>query len=106
MEIKDIFKLVDAGFTKEDIMKLAGAEKKAPEKNEQPEVKEEKKDPEPEVEKEEPKNPKIDDVISKLDTLTKAVQSNNIQQSRQPEPDQLDDILATIIDPTYKKEKQ
>lgn len=47
MELKDLMKLVDAGFTKEEIIKLAaaGAPKEEPAKNEQKaeEIKEEQK---------------------------------------------------------------
>lgn len=107
MNIDNIIKLIDAGYSKEEIKAMSEEpEKKEPEKQE-PEKKEpEKKEPE----KQEPdkKDPEENDLlklmVSKFDELKTAIQENNIKQSNNktldaPAPEEL---LANIIKPANK----
>lgn len=103
MNLEQILKLGEMGFTKEEILKMAmGTTEKEPEK--EPEQ-------EPEQEQEpQPQNESLSTGINALlqdmhDTL-KGIQNANIQNSRMPEVEtkKPEDILAEVIYPTYKKE--
>ena len=107
MNIDNIIKLIDAGYSKEEIKAMSeDPDKKEPDKKE-PEKKEpEKKEPE----KQEPdkKDPEENDLlklmVSKFDELKTAIQENNIKQSNNktldaPAPEEL---LANIIKPANK----
>lgn len=112
MDIKDVMKLIDAGFTKEDIMKLSSASTygESVQENVQEETTEETKDETvvtPETKQEETKpstESRLDEIINGLKKVTETMQKTAVQNSRQPEAPSVDDFLATIIDPTYKKE--
>lgn len=107
MELKQIMKLVDAGFTKEEIMSMetsaeAQAEIQEDAKNEAPaKVKEKEETKEPEN-----TGSKIDEAIAKLDKLTDKMAKVAIMNTQQPERASVDDFLASIIDPTYKGGKE
>ena len=99
MNVEQIIKLLDAGYTKEDIEKMnqPAEQKKDPEP-------EQKKDPEPETkpaEKPEEKKPESEPVnnqmLKELQDLKKAVFAMNIMQSSQPEQKSVDDILANAL---------
>ena len=76
MNVEQIIKMIDAGYTKEEIEKMT-----------QPE-------PEP---KPEPK-PADDPVLKELQDLKKAVYAMNIMQSSQPtKAESVDDILAKAL---------
>ncbi len=91
MTLEQIVKLLDAGYTKEDIQKL-----------QEPEA-EPKPEPEPEPAAEptpEPKpkpEPEQNAVIKELQELKKAVYAMNIMQSAQPDKASTDDILAKVL---------
>lgn len=111
MDIKDLFKLIDAGFTKEDIMKLysASTNGESVQENVQAESTEETKAEStvsPETKVEAPaSDPRLDEIIKGLQKVTETMQKTAVQTSRQPEvTETVDDFLAKIIDPTYKKE--
>lgn len=100
MNVEQIIKLLDAGYTKEDIEKM---NQPAAEKKKDPEP-EQKKDPEPETkpaEKPEEKKPESEPVnnqmLKELQDLKKAVFAMNIMQSKQPEQQSVDDILAKAL---------
>ena len=111
MNIETIIKLLDAGYTKDEIKNMSSGsgdpepEKKEPEKKE-PEKKEpEKKEPE----KQEPeKTEKNDDMlkllVSKFEELTSAIQDSNIKSSNNKTPEQTapEELLANIVKPTKK----
>ena len=106
MNIETIIKLLDAGYTKDEIMKMnSGSQDPEPEKKE-PEKKEpEKKEPE----KQEPeKTEKNDDMlkllVSKFEELTSAIQDSNIKSSNNKTPEQTapEELLANIVKPTKK----
>ena len=106
MNSKDLMKLVDAGFTKEEILQIASASVYAP-------------TPEPEAPAPEPAAPAPEPVdnstellnvmqglTSQMNTLTRALQASNILRAEQAgtgKPDTVDDILATIINPIKAK---
>ena len=106
MNIETIIKLLDAGYTKDEIMNMNSdsqdpePEKKDPEKKEP-----EKKEPE----KQEPeKTEKNDDMlkllVSKFEELTSAIQDSNIKSSNNKTPEQTapEELLANIVKPTKK----
>ena len=101
MNIETIIKLLDAGYTKDEIMKMnSGSQDPEPEKKEP-----EKKEPE----KQEPeKTEKNDDMlkllVSKFEELTSAIQDSNIKSSNNKTPEQTapEELLANIVKPTKK----
>lgn len=110
MDIKDLMKLIDAGFTKDEIVRLIGDKPVEETKTTQTETKEEAKE-EPEKKDEEKKpepqpvqDPRLDDIIKGLQKVTETMQKTAVLDSRQPVAESVDDILAQIIDPTYRKE--
>ena len=92
MTLDEIIKLIDAGYTKEDIQKLQApaAEEKQPEPEPAPEPKPEEKKPETE--------PVNNQMLQELRDLKKAVYAMNIMSSEQPEQrETVDDILAKAL---------
>lgn len=124
---EEILKLVNAGYTKEEIEKMAEPPKDPkpqkeldpePQKELDPEPqKEPPKDPEPQKEPDpEPqKDPELEKRLSGIEnvmnTLLKAVQANNRQNDSLLNPPedslekQTDDIMASIIRPNIEKRK-
>lgn len=90
MNVEQIIKMIDAGYTKEEIEKMTQPE---PEPKQEP-----KPEPEPKTEpKTEPK-PADDPVLKELQDLKKAVYAMNIMQSSQPpKSESVDDILAKAL---------
>ena len=94
MNVEQIIKMIDAGYTKEEIEKMTQPEPKPePEPKTEPEP-----EPEPKTEpKTEPK-PADDPVLKELQDLKKAVYAMNIMQSSQPpKSESVDDILAKAL---------
>lgn len=97
MNVEQIIKLLDAGYTKEDIEKMnqpaaepAPQEEKQPEPAPAPEAKPEEKKPESE--------PVNNQMLKELQDLKKAVYAMNIMNSSQPgQPESVDDILAKAL---------
>ena len=87
MKVEEVIKLIDAGYSKEEIDKMLQPE---PEPKPDPEP-EPKPDPEPKAE------PEIDPVLKELQDLKKAVYAMNIMNSAQPEQKSVDDILAASL---------
>ena len=82
MNVEQIIKMIDAGYTKEEIEKMT-----------QPEP-EPKQEPKPEAKPE----PAVDPVLKELQDLKKAVYAMNIMQSSQPpKAENVDDILAKAL---------
>lgn len=103
MKIEDLLALTKAGWSKEEIIKLSLAEQEAPKEAEEPipqPVEEASAKAPEEAPKEDPASAKIDDVIAKLETLASGMEKMAIQNSRLPERETVDDILASIINPT------
>jgi hypothetical protein len=104
MNMTELLKLVDAGFTKQEILQLAGA---AQDPKEEPKS-EPAPQPEPAPAQQEPQQtpqPVYDmsALLAKMDEMTKAVQASNIAADRQPKQETADDILAAIIRPPRKE---
>ena len=98
MNVEQIIKMIDAGYTKEEIEKMTQPE---PEPKQEPKLEPEPKQepkPEPKPEpKQEPK-PADDPVLKELQDLKKAVYAMNIMQSSQPpKSESVDDILAKAL---------
>lgn len=98
MNVEQIIKLLDAGYTKEDIEQM----QKDPAKNEKQDIPE--KDPEPvpapdakPEEKKTESEPVNNQMLKELQDLKKAVYAMNIMQSAQPEQQSIDDILAKAL---------
>ena len=94
MKLDDIVVLAKAGYTAEQISKLAsmGAEPQpqpAPEPQPQP-------TPEPQPDP-------MEAMLAQLSQLTAAIQANGILSSTQPKQPTADDILASIIAPPKKE---
>lgn len=96
MNVEQIIKLLDAGYTKEDIEKM---NQPAPDPEPAPETKPEPA-PAPEAKPEEKKTksePVNNQMLKELQDLKKAVFAMNIMQSKQPEQKSVDDILANAL---------
>ena len=86
MNVEQIIKMIDAGYTKEEIEKMT-----------QPEP-EPKPEPKPEAKPEAKPEPAVDPVLKELQDLKKAVYAMNIMQSSQPpKSESVDDILAKAL---------
>lgn len=105
MKLEDILELSRAGWTKEDIIRLSGTE-------EQPSFQSEPAgpvDPAPAVEEApteakvekapDPSEEKLNDIIAKLEKVSSGMQQMAVQNSRLPERETVDDILASFINP-------
>lgn len=108
MTLNEIFKLIDAGFSKADILTLAGSQQTDPKPDPKPEPKPEpKEDPKPEPKpdpKPEPQETETDKLVKALglqvEGLTKALQASNIRNTEHNgQEESVDDILAKIINP-------
>lgn len=112
MNVNDIMKLLDAGYTKEEISALEAPEAK-PEPAPAPEAKPEpvpapkanpeaKPEPAPEPEAE----PTLADVLKQMAKLTATIQANALAQTQingQPKAPTAEDMIAQIIRPTRKE---
>lgn len=101
MNIEQIVKLIDAGYTKEDIEKMnhpaadPAPEAKQPEQAQPEQAKPEPAQPEEKKPESEPVNAQM---LKELQDLKKAVFAMNIMQSSQPaQPESVDDILAKAL---------
>ena len=88
MQMKDILDLVNAGFTKDEILKMTSTEEKKPEEKKPEEKKPEEKKPD-----------NVDALKAQIDELTKAIQGLNIAQSTggKPEVSTIDDTLFNLL---------
>ena len=110
MNTENILKLVDAGFTKEEILALAGT---AQPKEAEPPKDEPASQPEPEPEPEkkpaqpDPNEERYNELLAAMQKLTGAIQASNIQNSSNREEPQLsaEDILAEVVNPKPNKRK-
>ena len=110
MNVNDILKLVNAGFSKDEISAMISAEPGPKLEGPAP------KQPEPTPKQEEPtpkqEEPKQESSVdfsglnAAIETLTKKIQGINIAAAELPEPesvqDKADRILASIINPPRK----
>ena len=95
MNVEQIIKLLDAGYTKEDIEKMnqPAAEPEPQEEKPEPAQPEQAKPEEKKTESE----PVNNQMLKELQDLKKAVYAMNIMNSSQPEQKSVDDILANAL---------
>lgn len=103
MTFEQLIKLLDAGFTKDEIMALNGTPAPAPQPEPEPDP-----EPAPQPEPAPAPAPQNDQaaILAKLEELNQTIIRSNINNSRQPETESVDDILATIIRPTFKNKEE
>ena len=132
MNLHEIMYLLNAGYTKQEIENLESIEanvkiandiktnpnpKPDPKPASQPDLKQaSQQDPKPASQPDpkpasqpDPKpgeSPALAGIVKTLESMTKAMQTMNLRLSsvEQPKQETAEDILATIINPTYKKE--
>ena len=102
MTFDQLMKLLDAGFTKAEIMELNGTPAPVPQPEPEPAPQ-----PEPEPQPEPAPAPQNDQaaILAKLEELNQTIIRSNINNSKQPETESVDDILAAIIRPTFKNKE-
>lgn len=99
MNVEQIIKMIDAGYTKEEIEKMNHPVEEKQEKSEEPQTEKQEKaaeaKTEPQKENQEPVN---NEMLQELRDLKKAVYAMNIMQSSQPPKSaSVDDILAKAL---------
>lgn len=96
MNVEQIIKLLDAGYTKEDIEKMNQPAAEPEPQEEKPEpAKPEQVQPEEKKTESEPVN---NQMLKELQDLKKAVYAMNIMNSSQPgQPESVDDILSKAL---------
>lgn len=106
MNTQDVLKLVNAGFSKNEILALAGMEPK-PEPAPEPEpVPEPAPEPKPAAPEPAPEQSQIDKLTEQVSRLTDLVHKSNLLAMQQPEvkPESAEDVIASIIFPSHKAE--
>ncbi len=102
MKYEEIIKLLDAGYTREEILEMD--KEPAPEDKKDP-APEDKKDPAPEDKKD--PAPDMSGMMEEMKTmfsdLTKELIASNIMRSRIDGEDDNEDIIAKIINPKIDK---
>ncbi len=115
MDKNDVLKLVNAGFSKQEILDLfldktssaedqeAQTQKQSPTKNESITMQEEsdssvKESPDLNALSSALDN-KFNEILGKFDTMLQKIQDANLQGSRQPDKPGTEDVLASIINP-------
>ena len=101
MKYEEIIKLLDAGYTREEILKM---DEPAPEEKTDPAPKDEK-DPAPDDKKDPAPDMTgfMDDMKKMFSDLTKELVASNIMRSRIDGEDDNEDIIAKIINPKIDK---
>ena len=89
--MKDIMSLVNAGFTKDEILKMTSTEEKKPADEKKPAGEKKPAD--------EKKPDNVDALKAQIDELTKAIQGLNIAKSTGGKPDEttVDDTLFNLL---------
>lgn len=102
MKYEEIIKLLDAGYSREEILEM---DKPAPEDKKDPAPADDKKDPAPEDKKD--PAPDMAGMMEEMKTmfsnLTKELIASNIMKSRIDGEDDNEDIIAKIINPKIDK---
>ena len=104
MKIEDIIALAGAGFSKQDIIKIAGtvsAPAPAPAPIQAPTPASAPVSVSAPVPAQVPGN--TQDVFNRLDEITRLIQVGNLSNSQIPEPPTTNDMLASIINPPVKE---
>ena len=111
MKTEDILKLIDAGFTKDEILGLDKDPKEEPEKEEPEKEEPEKEEPEKEEPKKEPEKTTdqtdmLKFIAEQFEKMTKSIQESNIINSDtklKNEDKTGPEILAEVIAPPERK---
>lgn len=103
MKFEDVVALAKAGYTADQIAKMAPlAEKQQPAQIEQPAPAVQQ--PAAQIEQPAPAVQQPDPILAALEKLTNAVQANGIMRAEQPAEPSEEEILASIIMPTRKED--
>lgn len=100
MKLEQIIKLKELGFSTDDIVRLAPMMEQ--DLKEEPVKVEPQPEPIPEV-KEEPKSVDVSAIMEKLNDLTTLIHASNISSSSADTPKTAEDVIAEIINPSYRK---
>ena len=102
MKYDEIIKLLDAGYTRDEIMKMKDDEAKAPDPDE--------KTGDSTVETKTPEETEMSGLVKEMRDafaeMRKEFTAFNIMASRQPEEKTPEDIIANIINPSRKETKK
>ena len=104
MKIEDIIALTNAGWSKEEIIRMSELEQKEPKQKEPEQKEQEPKEPE-KKEPETPKDDKMAEILQILEQISSGIQRGAIRDSQQPERESVGDALAKIINPYIDKEE-
>ena len=96
ININDVLDLARAGYNREEISALLSAAPQDP-KPQDP------KPQDPKPQDPQPAQPDMAALVARMEELTRTIQATNVLQSRQPAPETVDDILASIIRPPRKE---
>lgn len=100
--LEQITKLIDAGYTKDEIAALFAQEVKEEQAPADPEPAQ-PAPAEPEAKQEEPD--RIDAAVAKIEKLADSIAKLAIMNSQQPARESTNDFLAKIINPHYGEDK-
>lgn len=106
MKIEDIIALAGAGFSKQDIIKIAGtvsAPAPAPAPIQTPTPASAPVSVSVPVPAQDVFNQRMGVLDNRLDEITKLIQVGNLSNSQIPEPPTTEDMLASIINPPVKE---
>lgn len=106
MKIEDIIALAGAGFSKQDIIKIAGtvsAPVPAPAPIQTPTPASAPASVSAPVPAQDVFNQRMGVLDNRLDEITKLIQVGNLSNSQIPEPPTTEDMLASIINPPVKE---
>lgn len=102
MKIEDIIALAGAGFSKQDIIKIAGTVS-APAPIQTPTPASAQVSVSAPVPAQDVFNQRMGVLDTRLDEITKLIQVGNLSNSQIPEPPTTGDMLASIINPPVKE---
>ena len=104
--LEQITKLIDAGYTKDEIVALFKGETKEEAPANPAPAEETKKDPEPPAAAAQPQSvDKLDAAIDKMDKLADSIAKLAIMNSQQPAREGTQEFLAKIINPHWGEDK-
>lgn len=104
MKIEDIIALAGAGFSKEDIIKIAGTvSAPAPIQAPTPASAPASAPVQVQNNTQDMFNQRMGVLDNRLDEITKLIQVGNLSNSQIPEPPTTEDMLASIINPPVKE---
>lgn len=106
MKIEDIISLAGAGFSKQDIIKIAGtvsAPVPAPAPIQTPTPASAPASVSAPVPAQDVFNQRMGVLDNRLDEIAKLIQVGNLSNSQIPEPPTTEDMLASIINPSVKE---